>query len=106
VTTEADTPPAARFYDQIMILVQEVTGEDAEWLAAVDPATRLDGDLAMDSIELAALDRCLRRRYGDEVDLQGLVADLDIDEIIALSIADIADLVAAYRTLDDAPASR
>ena len=38
-------------------LLREVTGEDAEWLAGLRPGTRLDGDLLVDSLELAALDR-------------------------------------------------
>ncbi len=100
MTTGAVAPPAAAFYDEIMILLRDVTGEDAEWLAAVDPTTRLDGDLLMDSVEMALLSHLLRSRYGDEVDLPGLIASLGVDEIIALTVADVADLVAAYRAID------
>jgi acyl carrier protein len=100
VTTGAVAPPAAEFYDEIMILLRDVTGEDEEWLAAIDPTTRLDGDLLMDSVEIALLSHLLRSRYGSEVDLPGLISSLDLDEIIALTVADVADLVAAYRAID------
>jgi acyl carrier protein len=80
---------------EIAGLLREVTGEDAEWSAALGPRTRLDGDLFVDSVELAALSDALRSRYGGRVDLAGHVADLDLDGIIALSLGDVADLVAA-----------
>ena len=81
---------------EIASLLREVAGEDAEWSAGLRPETRLDGDLLVDSLELAALSDRLRRRYGDEVDLAGFVAGLDIDQIIALSLADVAGFVAAH----------
>ena len=76
-------------------LLCEVTGEDAEWLTGLGPETRLDGDLLVDSLELAALSDRLRRRYGGRVDLAGFVATLDIDRIIALTLAEVAEYVAA-----------
>lgn len=94
----AADPPGSEFRGEIAILLQEVTGEDAEWLAQIGPTTRLDGDLLMDSVELAALSRTLEDRYGDRVNLLAWVAGLDIDEIIALSVADVADYVAARTT--------
>ena len=81
---------------EIAGLLGEITGEETEWSAALGPQTRLDGDLFVDSVELAALSEALRRRYGGRVDLAGHVADLDLDEIIALSLGDVADLVAAH----------
>ncbi|WP_020519767.1 hypothetical protein [Catelliglobosispora koreensis] len=73
---------------EIAILVQQVTGE-----SGIGPQTRLDGDLLLDSIELAALSRLLQERYGEEADLLRHVASLDIDEIINLSVAGVARFV-------------
>jgi acyl carrier protein len=95
---EAD-PFEPELLAQIAGLLQEVTGEDAEWSARIGPATRLDGDLLLDSVELVALSVALERRYGGPVDLAGFVADLDIDQIIALTIADVAAFVASRRGL-------
>ena len=77
---------------EIAILVQQVTGE-----AGIGPQTRLDGDLLLDSIELAALSRLLQDRYGEDVDLLRHVTSLDIDEIINLSVAGVAKYVAEQR---------
>ncbi|MET7396054.1 phosphopantetheine-binding protein [Dactylosporangium sp. NPDC005572] len=76
-------------------LLREVTGEDAEWLAGLGPATRLDGDLFLDSVELVALSEALAARFGPAVDLAGHVAGLDFDALLTLTLADVADYVTA-----------
>ena len=83
---------------QIAALLREITGEDEQWLAALGPRTRLDADLLLESVELAELGDALARRYGERVDLVGHVATLELDQIIALSIADVAAYVAARTT--------
>jgi len=85
-------------WHEIAAVLREATGEDAEFLAGLEPGTRLDGDLLIDSLELAALDELLRHRYGGSVDLLALVARLDLDAIIALTIGDVAEHVATHRT--------
>ena len=50
----------------------------------------------LDSVELATLGELLRKRYGDRVDLAGFVATLDLDQLIGLTVADIAGYVAAH----------
>ena len=97
MTTGADAPPGARFYDEIMILVRDATGEDDAWRATIGPGTRLDGDLLMDSVEMTALSHRLHDAYG--VDLLAFLAALDVDQIIALTVADVADFVATHRAL-------
>ncbi|WP_433086204.1 hypothetical protein ACQP2P_12405 [Dactylosporangium sp. CA-139114] len=78
-------------------LLREVTGEDAAWAAAIGPATRLDGDLFLDSLELAALGHGLAARFGPAVDLAGFVAGLDLDALLRLSVADVASYVDSTR---------
>lgn len=96
--TVSDTAePDLELLGQIADLLREVAGEDDRWLARVEPGSRLDGDLLVDSVELVALSLELERRYGGAVDLAGYVAGLDIDRIIALSVADVAHYVAAHR---------
>jgi hypothetical protein len=74
-------------------LLREVTGESAEWLAGLGPATRLDGDLFLDSLEVAALGEGLAARYGPAVDLAGFLAGLQFEALLELSIADVASYV-------------
>ncbi|MEV6924389.1 acyl carrier protein [Dactylosporangium sp. NPDC051485] len=76
-------------------LLREVTGEDAEWLAGIGPATRLDGDLFLDSIEVAALAGRLTEVFGPGVDFAGYVAGLELEALLTLSVADVASYVDA-----------
>ncbi len=79
---------------QIADLVRAIADETGAWAWDIGPDTRLEGDLFLDSVELIALDAALRQRYGDGVNLVGHVAGLDIDEIIGLTVADVAAHVA------------
>jgi acyl carrier protein len=85
---------ASRILVEIVALLREVTGEDEAWLAGIRPESRLDGDLLLESVELAAFGERLRQRYGDRVDLAAFVAGLDIDQLIELTVADVAAYVA------------
>lgn len=73
-------------------LLRAVTGEDEAWAGAITAASRLEDDLGLESGELAAWGDAVRDRYG--VDLVGYVAGLDLDQIIALTVGDVATLVA------------
>jgi tocopherol O-methyltransferase len=92
-----DAKPPRDLPTQIADLLSEVIGEDRAGPHGIGPQTRLDGDLYLESVELAALGEALRRRYGPRVDLSGLVAGLDIDQLIALTVADVAAYVAGLR---------
>jgi acyl carrier protein len=74
-------------------LLREVTGEDEGWVAGIGPQTRLDGDLFLDSLELAALDERLAARFGPAVDLAGFVAGLDLPALLSLTVADVSSYV-------------
>jgi acyl carrier protein len=97
MSTDAIAPDGAALSGEIALLLQEVTGEDDGWCAAITPDTRVDSDLFLDSVETAALADRVRRRYGARADLAGWLASLSIDEIIALRVADVAGFVAAHR---------
>jgi acyl carrier protein len=75
-------------------LIAEVTGEDDGWAAGITPASRLEGDLRMESVEWAALADRVAARYGDRADLWRYIAGLDIHQIVALTIGDLARYVA------------
>jgi acyl carrier protein len=79
---------------EVLRLLGEVLGEDEGWAGSADPLLRLDGDLFLESVELAELSEALRARFGEQVDLAGMVAGLDLDAIIALTVADVAAYVA------------
>jgi hypothetical protein len=79
---------------QVAALVRDLVGDAGTWRGEIGPHTRLDGDLFLESVELAELADALARTYDEHVDLTGFVARLDIDEIIALTVADVAGYVA------------
>jgi acyl carrier protein len=98
-------PADQQLFAEIAGILLEVTGEGAEWAAGITPNARVQADLGMESVELVALGELLRRRYGPGVELSAFVAELDIDQIIALSVGDLAAYVAARRARASAPAS-
>jgi acyl carrier protein len=79
-------------FDVLAAALADVTGLDA---AAIAPAARLDDELRIDSLEFAALGERLRDRYGDQIDLIGYVARLDLDQLIALTVADLVSYLDA-----------
>ena len=75
--------------DDVAKALAAATGDESLLSAGISAATGLEGDLGLDSLDLAALDAVLRDRYGTAVDLVGHVAGLDIDEIIGLTVGDV-----------------
>jgi acyl carrier protein len=91
-------PADPQLFTEIVGILLEVTTESAEWAAGITPNARLEVDLGMESIELAALGELLRRRYGAAIDLPAFVAGLDIDQLIGFSVGELAGYVAAHRS--------
>jgi acyl carrier protein len=89
----------ARLLAELVEMLIDVTGEDDGWAAGITVATRLEGDLQLESVELTALGELLRSRYGDEVDLSAFVAELDIDQIIGLTVGDVLGYLAPRRQM-------
>lgn len=74
-------------------MLLEVTGEDERWAAGVTAASRLEGDLRLESVELTYLGQLMRDQYGDRADLPAFIASLDIDQIIALTVGGLVAYV-------------
>lgn len=55
---------------------------------------RLEADLGLDSLEVAALAAMLREQFGDRVDLAGFLAGLELDQLIELTAGELAGYVA------------
>jgi acyl carrier protein len=79
--------------DEVAEAIAAATGDESLLSTGINAATRLEGDLRLDSLDLAALSELLRDRHGAAVDLAGYVAALDIDQIIGLTVADVAAYV-------------
>ena len=88
-----DEPAEQRLLGEVIALLRQVIGDDPRWADRVTPSARLDQDLRLDSLELTALAGLLREAYGDRVDLVAFIAGLDFDQLVALTVADLAAYV-------------
>ncbi|RII14711.1 acyl carrier protein [Streptomyces sp. YIM 130001] len=61
----------------------------------IDRDTLFHDDLELESIDLVGLAGALREHYGEQVNVALFIADLELDEIIALTVGELADYVAA-----------
>src|SRR5262249_29594624 len=66
-------------------MLRQVSGESGEWVSGITPNARLEGDLGLESIEVAALGGLLRERYGAAADLPGLLAGLGGGQLLELA---------------------
>jgi len=72
---------------EVLELLRPITG-------AAAGGSRLEADLGMDSVEVAAFAAALRDRFGERVDLLGHLAGLELDELIELTVDQVAGFVA------------
>jgi len=95
-----DTPLDAQrplVLDRLVILLREVIGED--WADELDIGleTSFSDDLELESIEFVALSERLQQEWGAEVDFMGWLAELELDEILALRVGDVVERILQCR---------
>lgn len=90
-TTTAVT--TASVLDDVRSMLHDVIGEDELFGIDIELDTAFDEDLEVESIEFVALAEQLELRYGDRVDFVGWMAGMDLDEIIALTVGQLVDLI-------------
>lgn len=79
---------------EVAELLAAVTG-DSGLAERITLDTSVEEDLQLESVELTALGELMRQRYGPRVDLSAYLATLDLDQLIALRVGDLVELVAA-----------
>lgn len=82
-------------------MIAQATSEDEAWASAVTTSCRLEGDLWLDSVELAALAGLFRSAYGDDVDLMTFLTGLEIDKLIGLTVGDLVSYIAGCLDPED-----
>jgi acyl carrier protein len=90
LATDADTV-MADIVGMLRTLLEEYGLDEAE----IGRDTTFHDDLELESIDLVALSGSLREHYGDRVNFAEFVADLELDEIIALTVGQLVDYVVA-----------
>ena len=78
-------------------ILREVVGEAWADEIEIDLETSFSNDLELESIELVALAEKVQARYGADVDFVGWLSNLELSEIIALTVGDVIDFVERSR---------
>jgi acyl carrier protein len=81
--------------DQLVRLIESVVGADVLLGVEITRDTTFSDDIGLESIEFVALADRLRQHYGERVDLVGFLAEMDIDEIMAMSVGRLVDHIEA-----------
>ncbi|WP_433859129.1 phosphopantetheine-binding protein [Streptomyces kronopolitis] len=90
MAAEPRTARTRTIVDEITDMLVSVVGEELLIVGEIGPATTFNDDLALESIEFVALAELLQERYGSSVDFLGFLAEKDIDQILAMSVGELA----------------
>ncbi len=91
---QAEADPGAVLAD-IAGMLRELLEEYGFDEAEIGRETTFHDDLELESIDLVSLSGSLREHYGDRVNFAEFVADLELEEIIALTVGQLVDFVVA-----------
>ena len=81
--------------DEIVGILAEVLGDDFLLDSEITPDTSFSDDLALESIEFVELSEKLQEHYGERVNLVAFIADMDIDDIMAITVGQLVGYVEA-----------
>jgi acyl carrier protein len=79
--------------DQVVRILAEVVGEDFLLDTEITPDTTFSDDLALESIEFVALSEKLNEHYGDQVNFVAFIGDMDLDEIMSMTVGTLAGYI-------------
>ncbi|MEX2974468.1 MULTISPECIES: phosphopantetheine-binding protein [Streptomyces] len=105
MAAEPRTERTRTIVDEITDMLVSVVGDELLVVGEIGPATTFNDDLALESIEFVALAELLQERYGPSVDFLGFLAEKDIDQILAMSVGELAAHVDRVTTAGRACAS-
>ncbi len=79
-------------------LLVEVVGDELTLTGPITTASSFNRDLELESIEFVALAEKLQDHYGGAVDFVGWISTKELDQIIALTVGDLVELIASCRS--------
>ncbi len=79
----------------VVSLITEVIGEDYAVGLEIGMGTTFQEDLELESIEFTSLAERLMEIYGERVDFMSWLADMDVDEIIAMTVGELVDHISS-----------
>lgn len=81
-------------FDDITRMLLDLLAEEGLDDVEIHRGTTFHDDLELESIDLVTLAGSLRELYGERVNIALFVADLELDEIISLTVGQLVDHVA------------
>ena len=98
------TDPAA-VLGTVIGLITEVIGEDYAVGLDIGMDTTFQEDLELESIEFTALAERLMEIYGERVDFMSWLAEMDVDQIIAMTVGELVNHISASLAAGGDPGS-
>jgi acyl carrier protein len=84
---------AERVLVQVAADIRTVMGTQYPFAGAITMDTSFAQDLDLESIELVSLGERLEERYAPHLDFGGWLSDMELDEIIGLTVGEIVSFV-------------
>ena len=98
-SSTGSAPPSERaaeldaIKDEVARLITEVVGEEYLLDIDIEMETSFNEDLEVESLEFVGLAERLTERYGERVDFVSWFGELDLEEIIDLTVGDLVEFV-------------
>jgi acyl carrier protein len=89
----AEVRQANEVLDTLVQLITEVVGDDFLLDTEVSMDTSFSDDLELESIEFVALAERLEQTYGERVDFVSWIGDMELEEIMALSVGQLVGFI-------------
>ncbi len=74
-------------------MIGEIIGEDYASEMTINMETSFAQDLELESIEFVALAEKLRDRFGESVDFVGWLANMELEQIIEITVGQVVNFV-------------
>lgn len=91
MTVEAPAP--ADVLATVTTLIVEVVGDDILLDTPITMVTSFADDLEIESIEFVALSEKLEEHYGEQVDFVSWIGEMEIEEIMGLTVGQLVDRI-------------
>lgn len=79
-------------------LIAEVIGDEYAVATPISMTTSFSEDLEMESIEFVALAELVHSRYGPSIDVVSWIGDMELVEIMSLTVGQLVEYVVACLT--------
>jgi acyl carrier protein len=89
----AEVRQANEVLDTLVRLITDVVGDDFHLDTEVTMETSFSDDLELESIEFVALAERLEETYGERVDFVTWIGDMELEEIMALSVGQLVEFI-------------